>query len=317
MNFSLNQLYQAVGVSKQAYHQRMDRQISQRSQEHQLLHLVYQIRQDHPTMGCRDIYYKIQPDFMGRDKFEAFCKAHGLSSKKPVNYRRTTDSSGVIRFVDITIGLELTGINQVWVSDITYFQVGDKFCYLTFITDSFSRRILGYSVSRRLFTDQTTLPALQMAIKARSGMNIQGTIFHSDGGGQYYQHEFLKLTARYNLRNSMCEYPWDNGKAERINGVIKNNYLAHRDIKSYEHLVEEVARTVRLYNEEKPHIRLKRLMPIEFEKLYLHNREMSDGEKSTTECNAHQSRVENCPGAVGEMSSSSNITQEYNLMFNP
>ena len=64
----------------------------------------------------------------------------------------------------------------------------------------------------------------------------------------------------------MCEYAWDNGKAERINGVIKNNYLIHRKIKTFEDLNLEVDRSVQLYNSEKPHKELKRLTPIEFEK---------------------------------------------------
>ena len=65
----------------------------------------------------------------------------------------------------------------------------------------------------------------------------------------------------------MCEYPWDNGKVERLNGVIKNNYLIHRDINSFEELKKEVARTVLLYNQEKPHIELQRKSPNEFEKI--------------------------------------------------
>ncbi|MBK9108331.1 MAG: transposase [Saprospiraceae bacterium] len=65
----------------------------------------------------------------------------------------------------------------------------------------------------------------------------------------------------------MCEYAWENGKAERINGIIKNNYLIHRDIKNYHQLTIEVDRSVQLYNLEKPHKELQRLSPVEFENL--------------------------------------------------
>jgi putative transposase len=68
----------------------------------------------------------------------------------------------------------------------------------------------------------------------------------------------------------MCEFAWENGKAERINGIIKNNYLKHRNINSYEQLVKEVDRSVSLYNHDKPHIKLKRLSPIAFENKILH-----------------------------------------------
>ncbi len=182
------------------------------------------------------------------------------------NYRRTTDSSGVIRFENLIMGLSITKINQVWQSDITYYEVSGRFYYITFIIDSFSRRIVGYNTSKRLFTEQTTLPSLKMAIKARKGDNLNGLIFHSDGGGQYYDNNFLKLTNNHEIINSMCVNPWENGISERLNGVIKNNYLRKRDIRTFEDLVKEVDRSVTLYNEEKPHIGLKRKTPCLYEK---------------------------------------------------
>ena len=239
-----------------------------KSEQGQLLLIIYELRESHPTMGIRDMYYKLNPEFMGRDAFEIFCKSEGLKSKKVKNWHRTTDSSGVIRFNNLLTDLKIIRINQVWQSDITYFEVGDIFYYITFIIDAFSRVIVGHSTSKRLTTEQTTLPALKMAIKLRmkEGQSIFNLIFHSDGGGQYYDKEFLKLTARYNLINSMCAYAWENGKAERINGVIKNNYLRHRSIPTFDKLVKEVDRSVSLYNNEKPHIKLQRKTPIDFER---------------------------------------------------
>lgn len=267
----MNKLYKSLGISKQAFHQMMDRDLLVRSEKQQLLMLIYQIREDHPTMGARDLYYKLNPQTMGRDRFEEFCREEGLMVEKIRNWRRTTDSTGVVRFDNLLINMSLTAINQAWQSDITYFEVGGKFYYITFIEDSFSRRILGYSTSKRLTTEQTTLKALKMAINSRlkDKISIKSVVFHSDGGGQYYDKEFLKLTGKAGFINSMCEYPWENGKVERLNGVIKNNYLIHRNIKSFADLEKEVDRTVSLYNREKPHIKLQRKSPIEFEKQYL------------------------------------------------
>ncbi|MCO5248643.1 MAG: DDE-type integrase/transposase/recombinase [Chitinophagales bacterium] len=236
---------------------------------------------------------------MGRDKFEAFCKRHGFASKRYRDKYRTTDSTGVVRFPDLTIGLELERINQLWVSDITYYQLGQLSTYITFIMDAYSRMIIGYKVSKRLFTEQTTLAALEMAVKNRKHANLQGTIFHSDGGGQYYDKEFLNYTHRLRLHNSMCMYAWENGKAERLNGVIKNNYLRHRDIKTFEDLEMEVRRSVRLYNQKKPHSGLNRLTPFQFESLYISSREKSGGEKSTTEKQTHGRGNNYSPRAVG------------------
>lgn len=267
----MNNLYKAVGISKQAFHKWLDRRNMKRLVQQQLLHLIYQIRDEHPTMGIRDMYYKLDPPHIGRDAFEVFCKTNDLMVSPLRNYRKTTDSTGVIRFDNLLESMELTGMNQAWQSDITYFEVKGKFYYITFIMDSFSRKIVGYQTSKRLLTEHTTLPALKMAIKDREkqSLSLSGVVFHSDGGGQYYDKNFIRLTTKYNFRNSMCEYAWQNGKAERLNGVIKNNYLKHRDINSYTVLVKEVDRAVKLYNEEKPHISLGRKTPSNFESNYL------------------------------------------------
>jgi putative transposase len=236
-----------------------------RDERLQLMNMIHQVRSQHPTMGCRDLYYKLAPEFMGRDAFEAFCCDNDLMSKRSRNRRRTTDSSGVKRFDNLVRELQVAKVNQVWTSDITYYELGDRFYYLTFIQDAYSRRILGYSVSQSLHTEDTTLPAMEMAIKSRKNTVLQGLIFHSDGGGQYYAKEFLKLTDKHGINNSMCIYPWENGKAERLNGVIKNNYLRHRRISTYQELKQQVDQTVLLYNLGKPHIKLSRKSPIAFE----------------------------------------------------
>lgn len=268
MSYSLNRLYSAINISKQAFHQYLNRQIRIEEEQKLLLQIIYELRSQHPTMGMRDMYYKIKPQTMGRDRFEAFCKENNLMSKALRNKRKTTNSIGVIRFPNLVSNIEIQRINQVWASDITYYEIDQVFYYLTFILDVYTRRIIGHCVSERLTTEQTTLPALRMAIKLRikEGYEIIGVIFHSDGGGQYYSKKFLELTQKYGLKNSMCEYAWENPYAERINGVIKNNYLKHRNINSIKKLKKEVDRSVNLYNTDKPHIKLKRKTPIEFEK---------------------------------------------------
>ncbi len=202
------------------------------------------------------------------------------------NKTRTTDSTGVKRFANLTIDLNLENINQLWVSDITYFNIAGTFYYLTFIMDAFSRRIIGYAVSDTLKIEHTTLPALKQAIRERQRqqIDVSNVIFHSDGGGQYFGKAFLHLTRKYALKNSMSEYAaWENGKAERVNGVIKNNYLIHRDIESFQDLKKELDRSVKPYNKEKPHISLGRKTPIQYEKLYICGREKSSTSHITHE----------------------------------
>jgi transposase InsO family protein len=264
LNCSLNFFYQSLGTTKQGFHQMMDR--SKRFQEEVflLIELIKQIRENHPMMNCRDMYFKINPVFVGRDKFESICKECGFTVKKLRNYRRTTDSNGVIRFDNLLKNLKITEIDQVWSTDITYFDIGGVFYYLTFIIDNRSRRILGYHVSSRLSTEHTSLPALKMAIKTRKKVRI-GIIFHSDGGGQYYDENFLSLTRKYKFVNSMCEHAWENGIAERVNGIIKNNYLIPWNTRTPQELFKNIDRAVTLYNHDKPHSKLNRMTPVEFE----------------------------------------------------
>lgn len=269
LNCSLNWFYKSLGISKQAFHQSRKRSIRYEAEVEDLIQLLHQIRADHPTMNCRDMYYKINPLFVGRDKFEGLCKECGFSVFRPKNLRRTTDSTGVVRFENLIIDLELNRINQVWSSDITYFEIEKVFYYITFILDNYSRRIIGHKVSSRLSTEHTSLPAIKMALKTREGQTLDGVIFHSDGGGQYYDKAFLALTNSHRFKNSMCEFAWENGKAERVNGVIKNNYLHPWGINSYEKLIKGVDRAVKLYNTDKPHSSLHRMTPLQFEaKMY-------------------------------------------------
>lgn len=262
---SLNKFYHAVGISKQGLHQHINTQLSKQSILENIYYLVGQIRDEHPTLSCRAMYYKIQPEYLGRDKFEALCNDWGFVQKRSQNRTRTTFSTGVIRFKNLYKDKIFTSINQAFVSDITYYEIGESFYYLTFIMDAFSRFILGYAASKRLTTEQTTLAAFKMVLKYKKNTLPQGIIFHSDGGGQYYDKEFLALTNTHKFQNSMCEYAYENGKAERINGIIKNNYLKHRKITTFEELKKELDRSVSLYNNKRPHKSLNYRTPREIE----------------------------------------------------
>ena len=261
----MNEIYRYTGYSKQAFHQKMDRKLEEQGHLLMMLPLIAELREEHPGVAARQLYLILQPENIGRDKFESFCFEHGFKLDKPKAYKRTTDSTGVIRFPNLVAGNEFTGINQAWSSDITYYQIGERFYYLTFIMDLFSRKIVGFSVSQRLLTEFTTIPALKMALADRKPG--AGTIFHSDGGGQYYCKEFLHLTAAYKMKNSMCDVVFENAHAERINGTIKNQYLKGYDPQNYQSLVNMTKRAVVNYNTIKPHKSLGKKPPAVYESL--------------------------------------------------
>jgi transposase InsO family protein len=261
----MNAIYRTLGISKQAFHQRLDHFLAVEEEKEQLKVIARQVRHHHPMISAREMYRLIQPQLIGRDKFERFCFENGFRVRYPVNYQRTTDSSGVTRFDNLLEGLEVTRVNQVWVSDITYYRLVDRFYYLTFIMDLFTRKIVGHHGSSSLRTEHTTIPALNMAMNKRKGVNLTGLILHSDGGGQYYSKKFLLITSKAGIINSMCESVYENPHAERLNGIIKNQYVIPYQPASYQGLIKALSKAVRMYNEQKPHRALKGLTPIEFE----------------------------------------------------
>lgn len=267
----MNELYRTIGLTKQAFHQRLNHYLQMQDEQQQLLKVINEIRGDHPKLSSRQIYFMIDPKCMGRDKFEAFCFENGFKIPRKRSFTRTTNSLGVTRFPNLLANIELTEVNQVWVSDITYYRIGDRFYYLTFIMDLYSRYLVGYSASQDLLTENTTIPALKMAIKKRR--ITTGLILHSDGGGQYYSKAFKDLTNRVGIRNSMGKNAYDNPNAERINGTIKNDYLQPYDPKNFAELVNDLKRAVENYH-LRPHSSHNRLSPTAFEELLTLNVEM-------------------------------------------
>jgi putative transposase len=216
-------------------------------------------------MAARDIYLKLQPSCMGRDQFERFCMDSGYRIKRLRNFRVTTNSLGVTRFPNMVKDLEVTRVNQVFVSDITYYDLGTDTHYLTFIMDLYNREIVGYSESDNLRTENTTIPALYRVIKERGKANLKGAIIHSDGGGQYYCNEFKELTKELGMINSMTEEKvYENAHAERLNGIIKNNYLYPYGPTNVTSLKALLDKAVLMYNTGKPHKALGKLTPSKF-----------------------------------------------------
>jgi putative transposase len=234
-------------------------------EQEQLIPLINEIRSDHPRMAARDIYLKLQPSCMGRDQFERFCMNSGYRIKRLRNFRVTTNSLGVTRFPNMIKNIEVTRVSQVFVSDITYFDIGPDTYYLTFIMDLYNREIVGWSASDNLRTESTTLPALHRLITQRGRASLKGAIIHSDGGGQYYCNDFKTLTKELKMINSMTEEKvYENSHAERLNGIIKNNYLYPYGPTNMTSLKKLLDKAVLMYNTGKPHKALGKLTPSNF-----------------------------------------------------
>jgi len=268
LSVSFNTIYSALGITKQAFHDYCVRHRHKAEMLGYLENLIMKIRRDHPTLALRTIHSMVGKIGIGRDQFEEYFLSIGFGIERRKIYWKTTDSRGVSKFENLVKEIVINQVDQVWVSDITYFELQNRFYYITFITDAFSRRIVGHSLSTTLITENTSLSALKMALKCRrySKENKPGDlIFHSDGGGQYYAGIFIEQLRLLGIKSSMAEDVYENAIAERVNGIIKNNYLVHRSITSYVQLKKELDRSVALYNSQKPHRSLKNETPIAYE----------------------------------------------------
>jgi transposase InsO family protein len=273
----MKDLFDAYDMSKQNFHQRMAAYGYRKEEEAELLFMVEKIRKNHPRMSARVMYRMIRPQTMGRDKFERLCLDNGYGVRKQKNPRVTTNSKGVTRFPNLIRDKRVTSVNQVFVSDITYYELNGRFYYLTQVMDLYNREIVGWSASDNLRAENTTIPALRQLIRLRGEQNLKGAIIHSDGGGQYYSKEFKSLTGKLGLRNSMTEEKvFENSHAERLNGTIKNDYLYPYQPKDKESMRRDYKKAVWMYNNERPHDSLNGLTPVQYR-----NKSVIDNENIT------------------------------------
>lgn len=205
----------------------------------------------------------------GRDKLEQLLLGNGYRRFYPPKYTRTTFAQLDIVYPDLIAGLELTNINQVVQTDITYYRVGKKFYYLVFLIDVYSRRIVGYSVNKSLHAEGN-IKALLMMLKTRKGFDLKGLIHHCDRGRQHVDHRYISILDKHGIQLSMCREAWQNAYTERLNRTIKRDYLDGWQIRTPDDLKKAVRKAVHHYNHKKSHEGIGNMSPVNFEK-YVQN----------------------------------------------
>ena len=260
----MKQLYELVNISKQAHLSFIDRQTEKGQDDMLILNAIAGLRIMHPQMGAKKMYGLLQPGSIGRDRFIALAVANGYGVQITKNYQRTTQNSRIYKYKSLINGLVVFDINNLWVSDITYFRLGDAFYYLTFIEDVYSRRILG-SIAYPTLQARANLYALKTALEIRNIPSYANLIHHSDRGVQYTSNEYVNALERRSIKISMCDSVYENTHIERVNGIIKNEYLHHWTIDDFSTLKQKLKLAVYLYNNERPHWNLGKMTPVGFE----------------------------------------------------
>lgn len=252
------------GISRQGAHQGLARLDKRGRAARATMALARQVRAQHPSMGCRDIYYAVREQMpRGRDWSEQVLLSGGFRVKA---WPRSFTVPGTRICSNRIEGMSLSGANQVWQTDITYLWVGRRWYYLSFVLDVYTRQILASHCSQDLST-ASQIRCLAKALASQQDQDLTGLIIHTDRGVQYTSSEYTQYLKSQNLTHSMAHYAWQNAYCERVHRTLKYGYLCYNTTSSYTSLSRAVAKVVRLYNGSKPHRGLPcRLSPDQFVK---------------------------------------------------
>jgi transposase InsO family protein len=258
------------GITRQAYYQNNWEGISTTLEEDLIIQQVKEIRKNHRRMGTRKLYEMLQPFLLehqikiGRDALFNMLSANHLLVRKRKRRIQTTNSYHWLRkYPNLIREFVPTEPNQLWVSDITYWKINAaQHLYISFITDAYSHKIVGYQVAETMEAIES-IQALQMALSALGAESHLNLIHHSDRGIQYCSHAYVKLLQDYNIRISMTENgdPLENAVAERVNGIMKEEYLETYTIDNLKDAKSLLKTVVELYNSERPHMSIGNLTP--------------------------------------------------------
>lgn len=273
---SLGRLCLLFGITRQAYYQHYWHSEEICFEHEILLTEVLHIRKKHPRMGGRKLFGLLEPFMldhqikMGRDALFDLLAVNGLLVRRRKRKIHTTNSFHWLRkYPNLIRGFVPMRSDHLWVSDITYWKIETGHVYISLITDAYSHKIVGYQVARTLEAIES-IQALQMALNSLK-QPIDGLIHHSDRGIQYCSGDYVKLLQDNNIKISMTENgdPLENAIAERVNGILKDEYLECYQVKNLAEATELLEQVVQLYNDERPHMSIGNLTP---EHLHNNNR---------------------------------------------
>lgn len=264
-----------LGVSKQAYYKHVDKLMFKKAQEAFVVEFVKNVRGKDRGIGGNKLWMMYHNRFgaehsVGYNRFYDILERYGLKVRKRKRCVSTTDSKHDLPlYPNLVKELIPTRPCQLIVSDITYIPLtreGERqdFCFLSLVTDYYTKEIVGYSVGDTLET-KYPLEALEMSLKHYKGKELSGLIHHSDRGVQYASYAYTARLKDCKIGISMTESgnPKDNAVAERVNNTIKNEFLKGMEFHGISQVKEAVKAAVDFYNHERPHLSLEGMTPVQ------------------------------------------------------
>jgi len=263
----MDTLCELFGKSRQSYYQRIKYNYKEVLKDETLLQMIQRERTKMPRIGGRKLMLKIQPKlpdelFIGRDAFFDFLREKGLLIRKRKRNINTTFSKHWLRkYPNLIIDFVPSKAHQLWVSDITYIPYAQGFSYLSLITDAYSRKIVGWSLGESLEAKHS-VKALKMALK-QLPTGVSGVYHHSDRGVQYCCDAYVSILKKHHFQISMTENgdPLENAIAERVNGILKDEWLNQMVFKNYDEINQALKSIIYTYNVFRLHSSINFLTP--------------------------------------------------------
>lgn len=255
MKYSIDQICRYFGKSRQAFYKNVKSVVTRMLEGEIVIQAVQRIRKDQPRVGGRKLKRMLfsLEILIGRDELFTLLRENNLLVRVRRNYKRTTSSSHRFRkYSNLIKDLQISEPNQVFVSDLTYLDTRDGFCYLALVTDLYSRKIVGFDVSESLSIEGSQR-ALRMALKGVK--NPEKLIHHSDRGFQYCNPRYVQILESVGSKISMTEecHVYENAVAERVNGILKIEFLLGEKLQSFAHAEVLTTQSVAIYNQQRLH----------------------------------------------------------------
>jgi putative transposase len=259
-------------MTRQAWYDQSWKEDDQRMEEHEILHLVDELRKD-GRFGARTMLEMLGPRLeelnirIGRDRFFGLLRESGRLVRPRHRHVNTTNSRHHYdKWPYLAGNMEITEAERVWVCDITYIRTVHGFLYLFLITDAYSHKVMGHHLSHTLEA-RGAVAALRMALSQRAYPERE-LIHHSDRGVQYCSTNYVKTLQDAEIAISMTEgaSPHQNSVAERINRTFKEQLYMDQTFASYKDAMARLIKAVDVYNNRRPHASCSRMTPAEAHK---------------------------------------------------